>query len=64
MYPRLLVVTSHASFQSKMPLIQQNTHEFRNRHCRVRIVKLDRRFVGEYLPILVDAAKASNQIGK
>ena len=49
---------------SELCLVEQNPHQLRHRHGRMRIVELNRNFVGKRAPIGVAASKPSYNIGK
>ena len=49
---------------SQLRLVEQNPHQLRHRHRRMRIVELDRDLVGKRAPIGVAASKPSHDIGK
>src|SRR6266849_465744 len=49
---------------SQVRIIQQDTHQFRDRHRRMRVVELDRDLLRKLLPIRVVALKAAHQVGQ
>ena len=47
-----------------MRIVEQDPHQLRHRHRRVRIVQLNRDFVRECVPIGIAATEAPHQIGQ
>src|ERR1700745_3538714 len=47
-----------------MRFVEQNTHQFGNRHGRMRIIKLDGNLVPEASPVGVVAAVAADKVGQ
>ena len=45
-------------------VIEQDPHQLRDRQGRVRVVELDRDFVGKRRPVAIAAAEAPDQIGQ
>src|ERR1700746_1861823 len=48
----------------KMSIVQQDAHQFSDRHRRMRVIELNRRFVGQFSPIRIVAQEATHQIGQ
>ena len=48
----------------KPRVVEKNSHQLRNRHCRMCVVELDRYFLREQAPVAVAATEAAHQIGK
>ena len=49
---------------AKLRLVEQNSHQFGDRHRRMRVVELDRRLLGEQAPVGVGPAKTAHEIGQ
>ena len=49
---------------AEMRLIEQDPHQLRYRHRRMRVVELNRDLVGERAPIGIAAAEAPDEIGQ
>ena len=49
---------------AEMRIVEQDPHQLRHRHRRVRIVQLNRDFVRECVPIGIAATEAPHQIGQ
>src|SRR5262249_13380140 len=49
---------------TEMRLVEQNSHELRDRHGRVRIVELDGDLTGKRAPIEVSRAEPPHEISK
>src|SRR5215469_11338511 len=49
---------------SQVCIVEQNAHQFGDRHRRVCVIKLNRRLVGEFFPICVVAQEAAYQVGQ
>ena len=49
---------------AEMRVVQQNPHQLRNGHGRVRVVQLDRDFLGKDVPVGVAAPEAPHEIGQ
>src|SRR4029453_1648867 len=49
---------------SETRFIEQNPHQLRHRHCRVRIIELNSNFVGWFLPVGVGPSEATDKIGE
>ena len=49
---------------AKMRLVEQDPHQLRHRHRRMRVVELDRDLVGERVPIGIAAAETQDEIGQ
>src|SRR6516165_12737547 len=47
----------------EMRIVEQDPHQFRYRHCRMRVVQLDRDLVGKFAPIGIATAETPHQIG-
>src|SRR5262249_33732596 len=47
---------------TEMHLIEQNPHQLRHRHCRVRVIKLNRNLVGECATVCSTLAEATNKV--
>jgi hypothetical protein len=47
-----------------MGFVEQDAHQLGDCHCGVRIVQLNRDFLGEGTPILVVVAEAASEIGE
>ena len=47
---------------TEMDLVEQNPHQLRYCHCRMRVVELDGDFVGECVPVGVGHAKTAHEI--
>src|SRR5215469_8348828 len=46
---------------TEVHLIEQNPHQLRHRHCRVRVIELNSNLVGECAPVCVGLAEAADK---
>src|SRR5262245_33497924 len=47
---------------TEMRLIEQNPHQLRHRHCRVRVIELNSNLVRECAPVRVSLAEAADKV--
>ena len=64
MYPRVFCVNIPCLVPPKVRIVQQDAHQFGDRHRGMGVVKLDRDFLRKLVPVGVVAPKAADQVSQ